>query len=129
MAKVIKDIESTVSGRDLVLENLRADDHTHLVFVDDAAQATVLAATVDGPLSLVYNVAGLPEDHVTLGQIAETIKKIEPAAGSVTFNGTGPHRGFFMDITRARRELGYDPEYTMETGLRESVAYFRAASD
>jgi len=32
MAKVIKEIESIITGRDVVIPNLRPTDHTHLVF-------------------------------------------------------------------------------------------------
>jgi UDP-glucose 4-epimerase len=127
MAKVIKEIESIAGGRDVVIPNLKPTDHTHLVFVDDAAQATVLAATVPGPVSLVYNVAGAPEDYVTFGEIVEMIQRLEPKSGKVVFKGEGKEdRGLgCFDISLARKELGFEPKYRMETGLRENLRYFR----
>jgi len=126
MAKVIKDIESIITGKDVAIPGLKETDHTHLVFVADAAQATVLAATGPGPVSLVYNIAGVPEDYVTFGEIVAAIKKIEPKSGNVIFRGTGKEdRGLgCFDISLAHRELGFEPKYTMETGLRENLRYF-----
>jgi nucleoside-diphosphate-sugar epimerase len=72
-------------------------------------------------------VAGIPEDYVTFGEIVATIKKLEPKSGNVIFKGEGQEdRGLgCFDISLARRELGFEPKYTMETGLRESIRYFR----
>jgi UDP-glucose 4-epimerase len=127
MAKVIKDIESIVTGKDVVVPNVSEKDHTHLVFVADAAQATVLAATVPGRVSLVYNVAGVPEDYVTFGEIVATIQRLEPKSGKVIFQGQeAEDRGLgCFDISLARRELGFEPKYTMATGLKENLRYFR----
>jgi UDP-glucose 4-epimerase len=130
MAKVIKDIESIITGKDIVLPNLRETDHTHLVFVSDAAHATVLAATVSGPVGLVYNIAGIPEDYVTFGEIVATIKKLEPKSGKAIFQGQGKEdRGLgCFDINLARKDLSFQPKYTMETGLRENLHYFRQST-
>lgn len=130
IAKALKDIESIVTGKDVVIPKVSETDQIHLVFVADAAHATVLAATVPGPVSLVYNVAGVPEDYVTFGEIVATIKKLEPKSGNVIFMGEGKEaRGLgCFDISRARKELGFEPKYTMEKGLRENLRYFRRQS-
>ncbi|OQX13389.1 MAG: hypothetical protein BWK76_16270 [Desulfobulbaceae bacterium A2] len=31
----------------------------------------------------------------------------------------------FVDMTKARRELGYEPHYDLETGIRETIAWYR----
>ncbi len=123
IAKVLKDIESIVTGKSVTLPTVRGTDHIHLVFVADAAQATVLAATVPGPLSLVFNIAGGPESYVTFEEIVGTIQKMVPNCGKVVFQGKGRDRGA-MDISLARRELGYEPRYSPEKGLLESVQFF-----
>ncbi len=126
MAKVIKEIESIVTGKTVSIPNLKATDHTHLVFVADAAHATSLAATVPGPLSLSYNIAGNAADFVTFGEIVATIKKLEPKAGDVIFEGKGTRdRIGFFDISLAQKELGYEPRYNMEKGLMENIKYFK----
>ncbi len=69
-----------------------------------------------GPLSPIYNIAGVPGDFVSFSELAACIKQIAPNAGDIHFCGTGPDRsGGFFDISLARKELGYEPSYTMET--------------
>jgi len=123
IAKVLKDIESIVTGKNITLPTIRETDHIHLAFVADAAHATVLAATVPGPLSLVYNIAGGPESYVTYGEIVRTIQEMVPNCGQVVFQGKERDRGP-MDTSLARRELGYEPRYSPKDGLRESVQFF-----
>lgn len=126
IAKVLKEIESIVTGKTVTIPMLKATDSIHLVFVADAARATVLAATVPGPLSLAYNIAGAPEDYVTFGDIAAAIKRLEPNAGDVIFQGKEerPSIGSF-DISLAEKELGFVPRYSLERGLRESIKFFK----
>jgi len=123
MAKVIKDIESIVTGKSVVLPTVKGSDHTHLIFVADAAYATVLAAVVPGPLSLVFNVAGGPESYITFDEIVSIIQGMALNCGQVTFQGKGRDRGP-MDITLAQKELGFKPRYTPQEGFLESVKYF-----
>jgi len=97
-----------------------------MVYVADAAHATVLAATAPSPLSLTYNIAGGPEDLVSFEKIVAVLKKIEPNSGNVTFEGKGEPVGLNpFDISLARKELGFEPRYSLEQGLRESVNYFK----
>jgi UDP-glucose 4-epimerase len=123
MAKVIKDIESIVTGKDVVVDVIQATDRTHLIYVTDAAHATVLAATVPGPLSLTYSIAGVPADFVTFGEMVACLKKIHPESGRVVFKGKGPPRGWYTDSMLAEKELGFKPRYTMESGLRETTKH------
>jgi len=37
--------------------------------------------------------------------------------------GLGPQGYFALDITRARRELGYEPRYTPETAVRDRLEW------
>ncbi|HIJ05897.1 MAG TPA: GDP-mannose 4,6-dehydratase, partial [Methanocalculus sp.] len=37
----------------------------------------------------------------------------------------GDIRDSLADITRAREAFGYDPQYPVEEGLRQAVAWFR----
>ncbi len=126
MAKMLMDIQSIVTGQDVVIPKVKGSDHTHLVFVADAAHATVLAATVPGPLRLTYNIAGEPEDFVSFEKMVAVIKRIEPKSGTVTFEGKGEAIGLNpFDISLAREELGFKPRHTLEEGFRESLDYYR----
>jgi UDP-glucose 4-epimerase len=126
MAQLLMEIQRIVSGKDVRIPKIKGSDHTHLVFVTDAAHATVLAATVPGPLRLTYNIAGGPQDFVSFEKMVEMIRKIEPRSGRVIFEGQGEAIGLNpFDISLARKELGFEPRVTLAEGLRESIAYLK----
>lgn len=122
IAKVIKDIEGTASGRDVVIEAVGAVERRHFTYVKDAAHATVLA--IDNPLEepRVFNIAGGEESFVTFQQFYEVIKKLNPQTGKATFTGAGQDRDK-VDISAARKMIGYNPRYSLEMGLGEVIEY------
>lgn len=122
IAEVIKNIERIVTGRDAVLPKISASDHMNFIFVADAALATVLAATISRPLSLVYNITGSAENYITFGEMVSLIKRMVKTSGDVIFKGSGYDRGP-VDIELARRELGFEPRYSIVDGLKESIKY------
>jgi nucleoside-diphosphate-sugar epimerase len=94
-------------------------------YVRDVARAFRLAAfTPDDDLSRrVYNVRG---ELATVREAAETVERIVPGA-DVTVTDEGD-LGWTqrLDITKAREDLGYEPEYGLERGFRDYVDTVRA---
>lgn len=125
VAEVIKRIESTIGGRDVVVDEVGADERRHFLFVKDAARATVKALLAPGAANGVYNIAGGPDHYVTFGEFHRVIKRLCPGAGDVVFRGTGQDRGR-VDIARAERELGYRPRFSLEEGIREDIDFIRS---
>jgi nucleoside-diphosphate-sugar epimerase len=92
-------------------------------FVKDVVQANIRAmeSTAQG----VFNVAYC--GRIDLIDLAATIMEItgirvplehdEPRPGDV--------RDSLADISRAQEAFGYSPEYTVKTGLRETIAWYR----
>eukprot|EP01022_Parablepharisma_sp_SALTPOND_P024214 TRINITY_DN53297_c0_g1_i1.p2 TRINITY_DN53297_c0_g1~~TRINITY_DN53297_c0_g1_i1.p2 ORF type:complete len:311 (+),score=101.20 TRINITY_DN53297_c0_g1_i1:189-1121(+) len=115
----LKMIENAVTGQDVVIDDVRETDRVHLLHVRDAARATVLAATVPGPLRRVYNISGVPEDFLSFGEIVQILKRINPDAGKVEFHGQGApmEHGLYL-CDKARKDLGYQPSFTAEEGFR-----------
>jgi nucleoside-diphosphate-sugar epimerase len=56
----------------------------------------------------------------TVGDVEAALRRIFPDA-KMTRGKLTPARPR-MDITRARAELGYNPEYKLEAGLRDYIA-------
>jgi UDP-glucose 4-epimerase len=93
-------------------------------FVKDAVEATIRAAESDA--TGVCNVAR--GERVSLNKLAELIIKLvgnsiepvyeEPRAGDIKHS--------LADISRAR-QLGYNPRYNLEEGLRETMEVMRNA--
>lgn len=124
MAEVFKRIESSILGKDVVVPEVGPEEKRHFTFVKDAAHATVLAMGVPLKDSRVFNIAGGDDSYVSFREFYQTIKKLCPSAGNVLFQGKGQHRGK-VDISAARRELGYEPQYTLEMGILENINYWR----
>ncbi|WP_338728858.1 NAD(P)-dependent oxidoreductase [Haladaptatus sp. DJG-WS-42] len=93
-------------------------------YVRDIAQAFRLAAFApeDDLTQRVYNVRG---ELATIREAAEVVKKVIPDADlSVSDEGELPWTQV-LDMTKAKQDLGYDPEYDLETGIREYVKVLR----
>jgi UDP-glucose 4-epimerase len=105
-------------------DGLQTRDFT---YVTDVVQALLQAATVPGITAQVYNVGtGRP---VSLLELLSALNKLlgtriapkhaDPRAGDV--------RHSCADISRARRDLGYNPAVTFEEGLAHTLAWYRQA--
>ena len=92
--------------------------------VRDIAQGFRLAAFADADdLSRrVYNVRG---ELASVREAAETVERILPDADiTVSDEGELPWTQR-LDMTKAREELGYEPEYDLETGFRQYIDVLR----
>ena len=95
-------------------------------YVDDMVEALVrLMETPDtftGPVNL-----GNP-DEVPIRELAREIVRLTGSRSELVFRERpedDPHRRR-PDISLARRVLGWQPQTRLETGLRETIAYFRS---
>lgn len=97
---------------------LNAYQSVDLIYVKDLANGIALAAHHSALPHQVYN---LGSDALT------TVDDLEAALNAI-FPGINMKRGKLtparprMNITRARTELGFNPEYKLEAGLRDYVA-------
>jgi UDP-glucose 4-epimerase len=91
------------------------------IYVKDLANGIALAVHATPLPHQVYNLGS--GTLTTVEDVEEALRKIFPAIqmrrGKLT-----PARPR-MDITRARAELGFNPEYKLEVGLRDYVAELR----
>ncbi len=93
-------------------------------YVRDIAQAFRLAAEVDREdlSQRVYNVRG---EVATIREAVETVRGIVPDADlEVGDEGELPWTQK-LDMTAAKEDLGYEPEYDLERGFREYVDVLR----
>ena len=96
------------------------------IYVDDIVQALLLAAESPNAPGKVYNCG--TGRRVSLREVWETMQRIEgvdlPAESGPERAGDVRHSE--ADITRARRDLGFEPRITLEDGLRRTLACFRS---
>lgn len=94
-------------------------------FVKDIARANILAAE-KGESGQYYNIGTGKETsfNTVVDKLNEELgKDIEPE------NVENPIKNYVRrtraDISRAKEDLGYEPEYSFEEGLKETVDYYR----
>jgi UDP-glucose 4-epimerase len=97
------------------------------LYIDDLVRAIVLAseAEVGGE---VFQIATHRE--TTVNEIADNIKRIvEDSGGKVSIiheqERTGDVRRNYSDISKAKRILGWEPEFDLQEGLMRTFEYFR----
>lgn len=117
-AKAVADGEITIFG---------GDQWRPFVHVADVAQAIIRG--LEAPLSNVkggiFNV-GSDEQNYTIAQVGELIQRIIPRARLVNQGGDADRRDYCVSFTKIRRELGFQPHYTVEDGVREIAAALQA---
>jgi len=94
-------------------------------YVEDVTALIWKAATVPGVGGRMYNAGN--GDRYSLNQVWDSLQKIEgisippkyaePRAGDV--------RDSQADTTAARRDLDHDPQYTLDQGLRRTLAWYK----
>jgi dTDP-glucose 4,6-dehydratase len=123
-------IMNAVDGRPLpiygdggnVRDWLHVEDHC-------AGLLTVLAK---GRVGEKYNIGGGNErtNLEVVDRLCETVDELRPAAESRKAQKTfvadrpGHDRRYAIDAARIRRELGWAPQHTFETGLRDTVKWY-----
>jgi UDP-glucose 4-epimerase len=104
-----------------------AEDTTDLCHVADCARAIVLLQLAESLPNRVYNIG---DGKATSGrQIAEAVEKAIPGAnvgrGLKPGRGPGYTEDRYMDLSRIRADVGYEPEYTLERGIAEYAEWLR----
>ncbi len=92
-------------------------------YVKDVVQANIRAMESDA--QGVFNVAYCK--RIDLNQLAAMIMDITGITVPLLYEPprTGDVRDSLADIRRAQETFGYAPEYTVETGLKETIAWYR----
>jgi UDP-glucose 4-epimerase len=94
-----------------------------LIYVKDLAHGIALAAHTSPLGHQVYNLgSGV---LTTVEDVEATLRKLFP--GIAMSRGKLTPARPRMDVTRARNELGFNPEYKLEAGLRDYIAEIKRA--
>jgi UDP-glucose 4-epimerase len=106
-------------------------DYTH---VKDVTQAVIKALDIPSS-ALTQRVFNIASDSMhSASQVAETVRTIIPSAdidigpGLSELEQNDIRARGILDLTAARQQLRYEPQYTLDTGIRDYVEMFRAAN-
>ena len=116
--------EARVAGRDEVVCWGTGSASREFLYVDDCAEAIVLAAQChDGPEPI--NVGAASE--ITIRELTETIARLTGFEGELTWDPSKPdgQPRRSLDTSRARDLLGFTASTPLEEGLQRTIAWFR----
>ena len=93
------------------------------VYVKDIARANILAMKTD--LQGIFNIAS--GKSVTINEIAKKILSITGVDVPIKYKPERPGdvKHSLADISMARNKLGYAPEYSIDTGLSETIKWLK----
>jgi UDP-N-acetylglucosamine 4-epimerase len=102
-------------------------------YIENVVQANLLAATTNHSeaINQTYNIA--VGQRTTLNELLELLKGALEAHDPAVLEQKAIYRDFrpgdvrhsLADINKARRLLGYEPEYSIETGLQMAMDWYR----
>ena len=95
------------------------------VFVEDVAQANLLAAEATGVSGEVFNVASA--ESLTVNRLARTIADVLGRALTPVYapERAGDIRHSAADIDKIEAVLGYSPRFDFRRGLERTIAWYR----
>jgi nucleoside-diphosphate-sugar epimerase len=126
----------TVVGRLLGQARARTPLHVRtarpvrdFIYVDDVAEGLIaLADSLDGPGSAVYNVSsGRP---VTVGELARELASEAGMSGDIAETdpeSPGAFPGLVLSNLRIRNEVGWQPRYTLRSGIAAALKHSERA--
>ncbi len=96
-----------------------------LCYVDDLVDG--ILAVLDGPDPMPFNIG--TQDEITMLELARLIKELAHSPSEIVFRPLPEDdpKQRRPDTTRARTILGWQPQTSMEEGLRRTLEYFRTA--
>jgi len=126
---IAKFFESARKGESLRIHG-DGDQTRDFTYVDDAVNATLLAATSQKADGQIYNVATGRE--TTINQLAQAVIKIVGGPGGLEYidrRDIDNIRRRVLNIEKIRRELRWVPAVTLENGLRRTYEWLARSFD
>lgn len=95
-------------------------------YVEDVTALCLKAASAAGVAGQVYNAGN--GNRYSLNSVWDLLQKIEGVRLPPNYGPPreGDVRDSQADTTAARRDLGHDPQYSLEQGLRRTLTWYRA---
>jgi UDP-glucuronate 4-epimerase len=110
------------------LDNMRlesgGDQKVDFTYVKDTAKGVLLLYKAKTIKNKIFNIAG--GQSYSLKDVLNTVKNYSsPTSIEIGPGKISPARGFPVDISLAREELGFQPEYTLERGVSEYADWIK----
>lgn len=124
-------VRAAVDGTACDLSHIDSDEGHDNIYVKDCARGVVMIHTAEKLKHRVYNL-GFGQ-LTTFGQIRDAVLQVFPGAQIVLGKGLGdvtPTKSPLdinacLDITRISEELGFRPEYDINSGISANITWLR----
>lgn len=116
-------IENALKGEPLILHD-GGEGKVDFTYIEDAAQGFVLAALSPKAKNEIFNITR--GEGRKIKEFAEILQTLIPGLKTIikTPEEKRPNRGA-LDISKAKKILGYNPKYSLEEGLKKYVEYIK----
>ena len=106
--------------------NGSGEQERDFLYVQDVARASVIALEVGS--GEAFNIG--TGRGASVNQIYSLLKKIADYPCEASYGPAKPGEVFkiYLDITKARQELGWEPRFSLEDGLKDTLEWFRGAT-
>lgn len=117
-------IEDALAGRLTTLDFGGGYERAYL-YVKDAVRAAIAAIKAPSFSQHAYNVAG--DEFVAMERIADIVASVLPSARITMAPGVDAlgYRRERLDISAARKDLGWAPEWNLERGIADYAAWMK----
>lgn len=101
------------------------DDEAGAFYVKDCAMGIQLLQMADKLSHWIYNISG--DRPITFREFAEVVKKLAPSTQISLQPRHSPRNrpNAYMDVTRIKEEVGYQPQYDLGWGVAEYIDWLR----
>jgi UDP-glucose 4-epimerase len=112
--------------------DLRGDvyegDGNDMCYVKDCGLGIAQLMHAESLPNKVYNIGA--GRATTNGELVAAIKRVIPGANLELKPGAGPalRKDGYLDITRIRKDVGYEPRYPIDKAIEDYVAWLRAGN-
>jgi UDP-glucose 4-epimerase len=113
-------IVNSLSGKPLTIFN-KGECKRDFLYVKDLVRAINLA--IENKACGIFNIGTGTE--TTIAEVASIVKKLSPDAKIIDVkNDKKEVNQGALDISKAKRELSYEPKYYLEMGIKETIQYY-----
>jgi UDP-glucose 4-epimerase len=119
-----KFIENALKGEPIMIHG-DGEQTRDFTFIEDAVEATILAAATDKSAGEVYNVGTGIETSVN--KLAENILELTGSSSEIIYidhRDIDNIRRRAVDIEKTRHDLRYQPLFSMKQGLKRTVEWY-----
>ena len=117
--------QAMLQGKPLII-NGSGEQERDFLYVQDVVEASITALEEGSGEALNIGTGR----GASVNQIYSQLKKIADYPGKASHGPAKPGEVFkiYLDITKARQELGWEPRFSLEEGLKDTLEWFRGAT-